>query len=46
LPEFKEGKIKSIAGPLVIAKGMKGCEMYEVVRVVEEGLMGEPIRLD
>lgn len=46
MPEFTEGTIKSIAGPLVIAKGMKGCEMYEVVRVGNEGLMGETIRLD
>jgi len=46
LPEYKEGTIKSIAGPLVIGKGMKGCEMYEVVRIGNEGLMGETIRLD
>jgi len=46
LPEFKEGTIKSVAGPLVIAKGMQGCQMYEVVRVGEESLMGETIRLD
>jgi len=46
LPEYKEGIIKSIAGPLVIGKGMKGCEMYEVVRIGNEGLMGETIRLD
>jgi len=46
LPEYKEGIIKSIAGPLVIGKGMKGCEMYEVVRIGKEGLMGETIRLD
>jgi len=39
------GKIKSIAGPLVIATGMRGCEMYEVVRVGQEGLMGETIKL-
>lgn len=39
------GKIKSIAGPLVIAKEMRGCEMYEVVRVGNEGLMGETIKL-
>jgi V/A-type H+-transporting ATPase subunit A len=39
------GKIQSIAGPLVIAKGMRGCEMYEVVRVGLEGLMGETIKL-
>jgi V/A-type H+-transporting ATPase subunit A len=39
------GKIQSIAGPLVIAKGMRGCAMYEVVRVGLEGLMGETIKL-
>ncbi|MFW6146968.1 MAG: V-type ATP synthase subunit A [Thermodesulfobacteriota bacterium] len=39
------GAIQSIAGPLVIAKGMRGCEMYEVVRVGQEGLMGETIKL-
>ncbi len=41
----KRGRIKSIAGPLVIAKDMRGCEMYEVVRVGQEGLMGEIIKL-
>jgi V/A-type H+-transporting ATPase subunit A len=41
----KTGRIKSIAGPLVIAKDMRGCEMYEVVRVGQEGLMGETIKL-
>ncbi len=46
MPEYKEGTIKSIAGPLIIGKGMKGCEMYEVVRIGNEGLMGETIRLD
>jgi V/A-type H+-transporting ATPase subunit A len=45
MADFKAGKIKSIAGPLVIAKDMKGCEMYEVVRVGQEGLMGETIKL-
>jgi V/A-type H+-transporting ATPase subunit A len=45
MADFRAGKIKSIAGPLVIAKDMKGCEMYEVVRVGQEGLMGETIKL-
>jgi len=45
LKEFKKGTIKSIAGPLVIAEQMSGCEMYEVVRVGEEKLMGETIKL-
>lgn len=45
MKEFKNGIIKSIAGPLVIAEQISGCEMYEVVRVGEEGLMGETIKL-
>ena len=45
LKEFKKGTIKSIAGPLMIAEQMSGCEMYEVVRVGEEKLMGETIKL-
>jgi V/A-type H+-transporting ATPase subunit A len=40
------GVIDRIAGPLVIADKMRGCEMYEVIKVGEEGLMGETIRLD
>ncbi len=45
MKELKTGIIKSIAGPLVIAEQIAGCEMYEVVRVGEEGLMGETIKL-
>jgi len=40
------GVIEKIAGPLVVADKMRGCEMYEVIKVGEEGLMGETIRLD
>ncbi|HUV02517.1 MAG TPA: V-type ATP synthase subunit A [Desulfobacteria bacterium] len=40
------GVIERVAGPLVIADKMRGCEMYEVIKVGEEGLMGETIRLD
>jgi len=39
------GKIIRITGPVVIADGMKGSEMYELVRVGEEELMGEIIGL-
>ncbi len=39
------GKIIRVAGPVVVADGMKGSEMYEVVRVGEEGLIGEIIGL-
>lgn len=45
MADQKTGRIQSIAGPLVVAKDMRGCEMYEVVRVGEEGLMGETIKL-
>jgi V/A-type H+-transporting ATPase subunit A len=45
MADQKTGKIASIAGPLVIAKDIRGCEMYEVVRVGQEGLMGETIKL-
>jgi len=40
------GIITRISGPAVIAKGMRGAAMYEVVRVGQTGLMGEIIRLD
>jgi len=39
------GKIYRITGPVVIADGMKGSEMYELVRVGEAGLVGEIIGL-
>lgn len=40
------GRIYKISGPLVVAEDVKGCVMYEVVRVGDIGLMGETIRLD
>ncbi|MBC7218685.1 MAG: V-type ATP synthase subunit A [Hadesarchaea archaeon] len=39
------GKIARITGPVVIADDMRGSEMYELVRVGEEQLMGEIIGL-
>ncbi|HDN83765.1 MAG TPA: ATP synthase subunit A [Candidatus Altiarchaeales archaeon] len=38
-------KIIRVAGPLVEASGMRGSKMYEVVRVGDEGLIGEIIRI-
>ena len=35
-----------ITGPVVVADGMTGARMYDVVRVGDEGLMGEVIRLE
>jgi len=40
------GRIWRIAGPLVIAEGMSGSMVYEVVEVGEEGLIGEIIGLE
>ncbi|XRO76281.1 ATP synthase subunit A [Methanocaldococcus sp. 10A] len=39
------GKIIKIAGPVIVAEGMKGAQMYEVVKVGEEKLTGEIIQL-
>jgi V/A-type H+-transporting ATPase subunit A len=39
------GKIIRVTGPVVIADGMEGSGMYEMVRVGEEGLIGEIIGL-
>lgn len=40
------GKIQRISGPAVIAEGMMGARMYDIVRVGAENLVGEIIRLD
>jgi V/A-type H+/Na+-transporting ATPase subunit A len=40
------GKIQRISGPAVIAEGMMGARMYDIVRVGNENLVGEIIRLD
>jgi len=40
------GRIWRISGPLVIAEGMRGAQVYEVVEVGEEALIGEIIGLE
>ncbi len=40
------GTISKITGPVVVAGGMTGARMYDIVRVGVEGLMGEVIRLE
>lgn len=40
-----QGTIAKISGPLVVAKGMLGARMFDVVRVGEAGLIGEIIEL-
>ncbi|MDZ4064987.1 MAG: hypothetical protein U1E22_10025, partial [Coriobacteriia bacterium] len=38
------GTIARITGPVVTAGDMTGAKMYDVVRVGQDGLMGEVIR--
>jgi V/A-type H+-transporting ATPase subunit A len=40
------GTVRKITGPAVIAKGMLGARMYDIVKVGEEELVGEIIRLE
>lgn len=40
------GVIKKIAGPAVIAENLEGAKMFDIVRVGNEKLVGEIIRLD
>lgn len=40
------GTILRISGPVIIARGMKGSKMYDVVKVGNEALRGEIIRLE
>ena len=42
---MSKGIIKKVAGPLVIAEGMRDANMYDVVRVSEERLIGEIIEM-
>jgi V/A-type H+-transporting ATPase subunit A len=39
------GVVARVSGPVVIAEGLTGAKMYDVVRVGELGLVGEIIRL-
>ena len=41
-----EGNIIKIAGPVIIADGMRGTQMHEMVRVGEAKLIGEIIELE
>ena len=42
----QEGKIVRISGPVIEADNMRGARMYDVVRVGDENLIGEIIRLN
>lgn len=39
------GRIVSVSGPLVVAEGMEGARMYDVVRVSDRRLIGEVIEI-
>ena len=43
--ELEHGTIIKVAGPLIVASGMRNCQMYDVVRVSEKKLIGEIIEL-
>ncbi len=42
---MEKGKIIKITGPLVIAQGVSGARMFDVVRVGQEGLIGEILEI-
>ncbi len=42
---MSEGKIVKVSGPLVVASGMQSANMFDVVRVSEQGLIGEIIEM-
>lgn len=42
---MRTGKIIKVAGPVVIAEGLKGSKMYDVVKVGNQKLIGEIIEL-
>jgi V/A-type H+-transporting ATPase subunit A len=45
MAELQSGKIIKVAGPVVMAEGMIGARMYDVVRVGAENLIGEIVEL-
>jgi V/A-type H+-transporting ATPase subunit A len=45
MAEAKKGRIIKVAGPVVVAEGMVGARMYDVVRVGKENLIGEIVEL-
>eukprot|EP00249_Psilotum_nudum_P005197 c18658_g1_i1 orf=482-2353(+) len=44
--ESEYGYIRKVSGPVVVAEGMGGAAMYELVRVGHDKLIGEIIRLE
>ena len=46
MSDYKPGKIDRVAGPVVVASGMLGARMYELVKVGDAGLIGEIIKVE
>ncbi|XP_048617543.1 V-type proton ATPase catalytic subunit A-like isoform X2 [Brassica napus] len=44
--ESEYGYVRKVSGPVVVADGMAGAAMYELVRVGNDNLIGEIIRLE
>jgi V/A-type H+/Na+-transporting ATPase subunit A len=44
--QLDTGEVHRVAGPVVVARGMAGARLYDVVRVGHARLAGEVIRLD
>ncbi|MDD6212422.1 MAG: V-type ATP synthase subunit A [Clostridiales bacterium] len=42
---MSQGKIVKVSGPLVVAEGMQDADMFDVVRVGEQNLIGEIIEM-
>ncbi|MDQ1328199.1 MAG: V/A-type H+/Na+-transporting ATPase subunit [Candidatus Poribacteria bacterium] len=42
---MKQGRIVKVSGPLVVAEGLEGARMFDVVRVSNQRLIGEIIEL-
>lgn len=42
---MSDGRIVKVSGPLVVAEGMKDANMFDVVHVSENNLIGEIIEM-
>ncbi len=45
MADLEQGRVAKVAGPLVVAEGLVRSRMYDLVRVGDEGLMGEIIEM-
>ena len=45
MQQNEQGRVVKIAGPLVLAEGLRKASLFDVVRVSEQGLMGEIIEM-